>query len=205
MTWRKGWSRLGVSKVLISVQQICQYSVRPWGGFHHAFAASQLAPQSREGTHERIVLQTPAFLTPGPPFPSHVESQRCIFASLWSSSSCAQRCGLGSTTQDSSYARMCPSGVFSHGAHDSDTFCNNEADWVDGHSEWYRPLSHEGGHISHNWRGFELLLAIEYVCRGQLSREVSSVRDTARWNFIQRVTMSIPRVCLAKLVQEIIR
>lgn len=28
MTWRKGCSRLGVSKVLISVQHIYQYSVR---------------------------------------------------------------------------------------------------------------------------------------------------------------------------------
>lgn len=56
MTWRKGCSRLGVSKVLISIPHTYQYSICLFKGYSHTFAAPQLASQFREGTHKRIIL-----------------------------------------------------------------------------------------------------------------------------------------------------
>ena len=55
MTWRKGCSIDGVSKVLISDTALAWLGQRP--GIVPAFAALQIVSEARKRRHERIVLQ----------------------------------------------------------------------------------------------------------------------------------------------------
>jgi hypothetical protein len=101
------------------------------------FAALEIAPEARKGSHQRVVLQTLALLPPQTPSARH---RFVLVTAAHDALSCSIPPGEGGrlvrrAAEDGSHRRVSPPRMLAHSRRDGYAFCDHESYRVDSYGD----------------------------------------------------------------------